>query len=758
MTWNASPTTVYFVDGLIDVKDFQFDKSITNSVKFSVGALDKLWTGTPTLRAETIDLSLTQNKNNSEGELTITPNARVAIGTLKSEAVEIHGGNSTIQKIQTSSFSLRNLCNFNQSVASLDIQRLHTKNAYFEASENNAFDLNIQNLTIREVGVPSLQLKNINKGLHNVTMIAQPDTSNEPEAPYALGFIDIEGTNVIENLTIQGKLHIRQNNNNAHRQYRGSLHIQSLHVLSDSSLRIGGSPNLYTYAGYWDDTTYKVENRAPFAVTIDTLTLDNGSVLATRMPDTTLSTDKNLHIDSLIVDLTSSQEKHKTLIRVQGRLPVNHVTILTDDFDKKFRVTNDPAEDTFYWESGKEGIILAKDSDNFLTDEELRNGGKLQKNVKIRAIVDSSLNIPQNQPQRLLRQLATSIDLGNTQLAEGNAVTLRVAEGEILGSVSALAYWNAATKARSGLTLDQSTITYHSNQKLTSIAQNHAAGLAFLRTTMLDMHSPSLTYPQEHSSNGLWVRTLGGAMEYETQSWDHYGFQMGFTHVLAQSQAQFALGSSIHYQEIDSDFSHGSGDGYAFGWTGFASYETPSGLSMHGSLHWGTLHNDWSLQATSTPYQANWATQYVGVVATMAQRFTLTPQTYVAPQVGFSASHVMSQDYNTSHAMHIRQEGMDSIIGQIGLRTGWQNTRHTKVFASVTYQYDFDGETTSHFALDQQGASTLKEDLGGSWWTLAVGGQYHMTQDLALSAQLQYDTNQATDDTYRWQVGLLARF
>ena len=221
--------------------------------------------------------------------------------------------------------------------------------------------------------------------------------------------------------------------------------------------------------GLFDDQ-HSMIKEADFKVQINQVLLDNGATLATRLNSSTMGTEagvtKDLHIGELIVDLTANDSMLGATVRINGPLNADKITVITDDLNKKFTVTNDEETRDIV---DKNGNVIQ--NANGLTTEQQRDAAKIQSEAEISIAADGALNDGSMSQSELLSKVAATVDLGRTELAEGNRVTVSVEENEIQGALTGQAQWDPNATGDDKMLIDTSTITQGANAKTTGIGE-----------------------------------------------------------------------------------------------------------------------------------------------------------------------------------------------------------------------------------------------------------------------------------------------
>ena len=105
--------------------------------------------------------------------------------------------------------------------------------------------------------------------------------------------------------------------------------------------------------------------------------------------------------------------------------------------------------------------------------------------------------------------------------------------------------------------------------------------------------------------------------------------------------------------------------------------------------------------------------------------------------------------------MHIHQDGINSVIGRIGLGIG-KETERSNLFAKIALAYEFGGKVKSIFSAENEPTSGTEVDLKDSWVDVEVGGSWLVNRNTYLYGT--YTRNFGADVSSKWRIDAGIRF
>ena len=105
--------------------------------------------------------------------------------------------------------------------------------------------------------------------------------------------------------------------------------------------------------------------------------------------------------------------------------------------------------------------------------------------------------------------------------------------------------------------------------------------------------------------------------------------------------------------------------------------------------------------------------------------------------------------------MHIRQDGINSVIGRIGLGIG-KETERTSLFGKIGLSHEFGGKVKSTFSAEGEPTSGTEVELKDSWIDVEVGGSWLLNRNTYLYGT--YTRNFGADLSNKWRIDAGIRF
>lgn len=252
---------------------------------------------------------------------------------------------------------------------------------------------------------------------------------------------------------------------------------------------------------------------------------------------------------------------------------------------------------------------------------------------------------------------------------------------------------------------------------------------------------------------GLWARGYGSEMEYGSQNVTakSNSIQIG----LDQSIGDWKVGLAFTYTDGEASYDHGSADNKGYGLALYGTWFVPCGAYLDLMAKYNRFENDFALNGMNGDYDSN---AYAVSVETGYRFEFLQGGLYVEPQIGVNYGHVQGEQFKTSNGVSIDQGDYDSLIGRVGVRTGFKfpNNKGT-IYARASGVYDFDGDMSAK-AIKGVARNTIEEDLGGAWIEMGVGANFNWTDNTYTYIDFERTNGGEVKENYRWNIGVRHTF
>ncbi len=248
---------------------------------------------------------------------------------------------------------------------------------------------------------------------------------------------------------------------------------------------------------------------------------------------------------------------------------------------------------------------------------------------------------------------------------------------------------------------------------------------------------------------GAWARVYGSELEYGTKSasTENITLQVGSD----ISTGDWKFGVAAHYTDGESDYHNGSAEIKNYGFALYGVWLAPGGSYLDLVAKYSRLDNDFTLDSHKGSYNNN----AFSVSAEVGHKFKFADdRIFVEPQIEVAYGYMTSADYTTDDGIRVDQENFRSLIGRVGVRTGYMLPNNKgSVYARVSGNYDFKGEMNARYYGGGRMNSSF-EDIGGSWVEYGIGASYNWTDNTYTFIDLERSSGGEVKENYRWNIGL----
>ena len=337
-------------------------------------------------------------------------------------------------------------------------------------------------------------------------------------------------------------------------------------------------------------------------------------------------------------------------------------------------------------------------------------------------------------------QLAAITGVVNRGDDSSVTTTTKVKEGAVKGEIT-------QTTDASGKT----TTSQGSNSKLTAFNTVSAMATMAWRHDMNDLSKRMGELRDSPEGIGSWVRFYGSEQEYGRQNVTSKStsVQLGTDYDIGSG---WKVGGAFTYTDGSATYDNGSSDNKAFGFAAYGSWLADNGLFVDMIGKYSRLSADFDLadmsgksknNAYSASIEAGWHLPFAELA-------------FVEPQAELTYGVVVGDDFTTSNGVKVSQDDTEALIGRLGVRTGFHfpNKKGT-IYARASVLHDFKGESefTASLASDSSVRSTVKDDIGGTYYEIGVGANFNWTDNAYSYVDLEKQNGGDVKENWRWNVG-----
>ncbi len=335
-----------------------------------------------------------------------------------------------------------------------------------------------------------------------------------------------------------------------------------------------------------------------------------------------------------------------------------------------------------------------------------------------------------------LASAADAVSAGDSK----TTVTVTIKEGAVNGAITA---------DTTGGTVKSVTTT--ENTKLAAFNSVSAMATMAWRHDMNDLTKRMGELRDSPEGIGSWVRFYGSEQEYGRQNMTSKStsVQLGSDYDIGSG---WKVGGAFTYTDGMSKYDNGSSDNKAYGVAAYGSWLADNGAFVDLIGKYSRLSSDFELSsmdgksknnALSASVEAGWHIPFAELA-------------FVEPQAELTYGVVLGDDFTTSNGVKIGQEDTEALIGRLGVRTGFHfpNKKGT-VYARASVLHDFKGESefTASLVDDASVRSTMKDDIGGTYYEIGVGANFNWTDNAYSYVDLEKQNGGDVKENWRWNVG-----
>ena len=257
-------------------------------------------------------------------------------------------------------------------------------------------------------------------------------------------------------------------------------------------------------------------------------------------------------------------------------------------------------------------------------------------------------------------------------------------------------------------------------------------------------------------ADGMWARAIAGQSEYKSIHNTYQTLQIGGDKRIGN----IYVGGTASYTDGEGKLDNGSTDdknwsfGLYGGWiaddgqyidiiikrhkldTDF-DLHTQSGTGVNGRYHtWGTsasVEYGWRLGIADTDY-------------------------YIEPQAELMIGHLNGVSHTTNVGTNIKQEGIDTAVGRVGIAAGWISPEKTgSAYLKASVLHDWEGDAKTRVS-NKKAMRSYTEDMGGTWGEFALGGTWNINKSLAAYGEVETTAGNPVRTTYQVSGGIRYSF
>lgn len=252
---------------------------------------------------------------------------------------------------------------------------------------------------------------------------------------------------------------------------------------------------------------------------------------------------------------------------------------------------------------------------------------------------------------------------------------------------------------------------------------------------------------------GAWARLYGSEQEHGSQ---HVTAKNTSIQVGADTDvgAGWKLGAAFTYTDGSSTFNNGDSDNKAYGLAAYGTWLANNGLFVDLIAKYNRMDTDFVVYGSDGSYDNN----AFSVSAEFGWHYNINNLGFIEPQAELTYGVVAGDTFTLSNGAKILQDDMKSLLGRIGVRTGFYFPNHRgTLYVRASAVHDFKGEmySTAMYGVTR---NTMTTDIGGSWIEFGAGANFNLTPNSYAYVDLERTNSGEVKEKWRWNIGFRHTF
>ena len=260
----------------------------------------------------------------------------------------------------------------------------------------------------------------------------------------------------------------------------------------------------------------------------------------------------------------------------------------------------------------------------------------------------------------------------------------------------------------------------------------------------------------DNTDNGIWARGKGKKFSRESDflvdsKYNEYEVGYDWLHKKTDTK-EHVIGVGFAYLDGDATYVSGKGDlkGYTLG-----LYDTQvwkNGQYLDLSLKGSRYENEFGYTGLGRFIDGQSNSTGFSFGAEYGYKKKDEKGWFVEPQAQVVLGHFRNDAFTDSNGVHVEGESMNTALGRIGARAGYESPRVT-VYAKANWYHDFGGNHVTVMSVDTD-RLRVHEDYGDTWFSYGLGGAYKINDGLQAYFDLERGDGSSYDENWSWDVGL----
>ena len=235
----------------------------------------------------------------------------------------------------------------------------------------------------------------------------------------------------------------------------------------------------------------------------------------------------------------------------------------------------------------------------------------------------------------------------------------------------------------------------------------------------------------QNAEQGAWARIFGGKLDGNGFSDKYHTYQVGYD----IKAGNWKVGAAYEYTQGNVKGSGSSGENKIGALSLYGTLQQNDGAAWDIILKHGRIYGDINT-FIQYPDSGDYETDATSLSVEYNKRIAQKNGMFFEPQAQFTYGHINGNSYGTSKNIAVANEGIDSLVGRLGIAVGKQLEQgciYTKV--SVLHEFYGDGSASMQ---DRNGAALSNDfDYGDTWLEVGIGGNITLGKNFELYGDVE---------------------
>lgn len=297
-------------------------------------------------------------------------------------------------------------------------------------------------------------------------------------------------------------------------------------------------------------------------------------------------------------------------------------------------------------------------------------------------------------------------------------------------------------------------IVYRNNSVFDALETAVALGTSQWRAQIGSLFKRLGEVRDDEGNIGAWVRVYQNRVKWNSEHNDTFTVQIGADY---KFNNQFIAGGAFNYSDGNTKLNGVKGDNHAWGFAMYGTWLGPDGIYVDLEGKYNRLDNKITSRGNTAYMHGKYKGNAWSLSAQSGWTLPLSEMFFVEPQAQLSWGQAGSDTFSTG-TYNVKQKAFNVVEGRLGAKAGVKfPEKRGQAYAKASVVYDWASKFKGSLATNGV-ESKFNEDLGGCAGEFAVGGQFNMTKNAHVYADVTTRVGGKLKEPFQWTVGLRYSF